>query len=172
MESVEGSNETHGDEYQQGIRIRIYQAIETLRLPVDVVKENKDARENLWIEVSKRFGNLSREEFDIALKKVIFDVSGFGISEEMIAVHNAEATISDYRKQKIKARFKDFAHTPLKLLNSKDLHHEFWLKLCVYYGTDKELFEKELIECLHEEYGYNIDSLSAMKSTAANAGEL
>ncbi len=161
------------DKHTGEIRMRIYQAIARLGLPIYVVNDINEAREKIWNEVSKMCGCF-RSNFDNALEKVIAEVSevGNGAIEEDVASCKNDTLMVDFRKKEIKARFKDFAHTPLKLLNSKDLHHEFWLKLCVYYGTDKELFEKELIECLHEEYGYNIDSLNAMKSTTANAGEL
>lgn len=144
LESIEGSNETHGDGFFDGIEMLIYKALATLSLPVFVVQNSNDDREKIWIEVAKMC-ECCRSDFDIALEKVITDVM----------VH--------FRKTLIKDRFKNMKYTKLSLLTNADHYRELWEDLNGQYGTNRELFEKELIESLHEECGYSIEALNAMK---------
>ena len=158
------SKETTRDVFFGGLKMRIYKAISMLRLHVYVVKDSNEAREKVWIEVSKGFVYFSRAEFDIALESVIEEALAVGKLEEDIASGNKDTAMVCALKQEIKERLKKMNHTPLKLLTDADLLRDFWLILRSRHGASRELFEKELVESIHEEYGYSIEELNAMKS--------
>ena len=159
------SNEISRDVFFSQLKMRIYKAIAMLGLPLYVVKDIKEAREKVWIEIAKECVCFSRAEFDLALESVIEESCQISKIEEDIASGNKDPIEVVALKQGIKSRFKKMKHTPLKFLTDKDLLRDFWLELRVLHGTSRELFEKTLIECLHEEYGYSIESLKAMKAT-------
>ncbi len=162
----EASNEATRDVFFGDLKMRIYKAIAMLGLPIWVVKDSNEAREKIRIEVAKMWCIcFSRAEFDMALEKVIEEAGMVGKIEEDIASGNKDTVVVVALKQGIKSRFKKMKNTPLKLLTDKDLLRDFWLELRTFHGTSLELFEKTLIECLHEEYGYSIEALNAMKAT-------
>lgn len=80
------------------------------------------------------------------------------INDVIDEVNKDTAEVAKLKKE-IKKRLRGMNLTPLKLLANKDLILDLWLELRAFHGMSIELFEKNLIDVLHEEYGYSIESL-------------